>query len=893
MELIEVIPPREHAVDALAVATMLNTFSTGSLFSLEIAGDEKARHFLVRGTPEGGAHIRRQLQAIYDQVAFRQLTVEEDPGRPSPMSVACAQLKLSRPAYLPVRSYEDGDFEKADPVKGLLGAFDGLHADERVLTQLILKPAPQQWSRRYEGSARQVEKSFMGEAMSLGLVVRQFASVITVMTAVAFGLWAILSFLQKAWLTFFLASILFSFAAYGVMWLYSLISEQSNVDPKLVQTKIATPAYDANIRIFVVGRTPERANQKLRELVAAYRLFNLQSGNSFTATRIEFDPRVMTLDDTSWLDELTAHVTRLSTNEIASLWHLPVGEVQGVEHTMAKRILPMPATVEKGILIGHSIHQGKRIPVHLVPETLSRHSFMVAKTQMGKSTLMAHLAAEAMRQDTALIVIDPHGDLARSLLGLVPLERTSDVVYIDLSNSQQVIGFNMLDLTQGRQPSKIVSNFVHVGELVWKDNWGPRMEDALRMSLRTLLEVNERLIEEGKPQFTVIDIPALLELESFKVRVVDKYIRDEAVLQWWAGYYDQLHKKLNVEVINPVLTKMHRFAEHPTVRNIVGQSRSTINFQEILAKRQILLINTATGIIGPDAAGLLGAVIVDHINFAVRQQIAIPDPRQRARAVIVVDEFQSIPGVDYPGLLAELQKMGASFILATQALGQLDAIDLELRKSIMSNAATLFVFQTSAEDADLLRHELDEAVSVTDITNLPDYTCYVKAKLGHVRLPAMQVETLSLPAINPAAVERIYYQMSRYTCPADKAAAERRKFQEEAYGQEMQDVRAVIHTKSEQARIALERARANDPNRQKDAGVPNSDAPVTTIEEVTDDKSQTNPSNGKLKANSQRAQNPAEIKSNGKSTGSGDAKSDSNPEEKKEKEKKDDPRANP
>ncbi len=906
-ELIEVIPPRENTVDALAVATMLNTFSTGSLFSLEIAGDEKARRFLVRGTPEGVAHIRRQLQAIYDQVAFRQRAVEEDPGRPSSLSVACAQLKLSRPAYLPVRSYEDGDFEKADPVKGLLGAFDGLQTDERVLTQLILTPAPQQWSRRYEGSARQVEKSFMGESMSLGLVVRQFASVITVMTAVAFGLWAILSFIQKAWLTFFFAGILFSFAAYGVMWLYSLISEQANIDPKLVQAKIATPAYDASLRLFVVGRTQERADQKLRELVAAYCLFNLQSGNSFTAKRVDFDPRVMRLESASWLDELTAHVTRLSTNEIASLWHLPVGEVQGVEHTMAKRILPLPATVEKGILIGHSVHQGKRIPVHLHPETLLHHSFMVAKTQMGKSTLMAHLAAEAMRQDSGLVVIDPHGDLVRTLLGLVPLERTSDVVYIDLSDSQRVVGFNLLDLTQGRPATEIVSNFVHAGELIWKDNWGPRMEDALRMSLRTLLEVNERLIEEGKPQFTVIDIPALLELESFKVRVLDKYIRDDGVLQWWAGYYDQLHKKFNVEIINPVLTKMHRFAEHPTVRNIVGQSRSTVNFQEILAKRQILLINTATGIIGPDAAGLLGAVIVDRINFAVRQQTAIPDPAQRARVVIVVDEFQSIPGVDYPKLLAELQKMGASFILATQALGQLDAIDPELRQSIMSNAATLFVFQTSAEDADRLRHELDNVVDETDITNLAHYACYVKAEFDNVRLPVMHVETLAAPQASLAAAERILYQMARYTSPADHAVAERRQFQQNMYGQEMEDIRSVIHNKSEQARKALERARANDPNRPRDAGVANSVPPDPTIEEITDDQSlpassgdhdssktpQSAKSDVTLKNNSQNAQNSDQIKSDSNKTGGGDAKTDPNPEEKDGKEEEDDPRANP
>ena len=65
-ELIEVIPPRETMVDAPAVGMLLSAFSTGSPYSLEIAGDDKSRRFLVRGTLEGVAHIRRQLQATYD-----------------------------------------------------------------------------------------------------------------------------------------------------------------------------------------------------------------------------------------------------------------------------------------------------------------------------------------------------------------------------------------------------------------------------------------------------------------------------------------------------------------------------------------------------------------------------------------------------------------------------------------------------------------------------------------------------------------------------------------------------------------------------------------------------------------------------------------------------------
>ena len=670
-------------------------------------------------------------------------------------------------------------------MKEILGACDGMEAGERALTQIILAPAPRDWSRRYEGSARQVEKSMMGEAMSFGLIVRQFVSVITVMTALGFGLWAFVSFMQHAWLTFLFASLLFAGAVGGVIFLYILIGEQTNVDPKLVQTKIATPAYDATIRLCVVGKTRERAERKLREMIAAYRRLNLQSGNSFVGRFAEFDSRVLSPERPSIWHELTARVTRLSVDELAALWHLPVGEqVPGVERMLAKRILPLPTTVQQGILIGHSRHQGQQIPVHLDEESLWHHIFMVAKTQKGKSTLMAHLAAEAMRKKTALVVIDPHGDLARSLLGLVPRSRASDVVFIDFSDTHQVVGLNLLDMSQGRNADAIVSNIVHVGELIWSDNWGPRMEDALRMALRTLLAANEILARRHQPQFTLLDIPPLFELVNFRHRLIEQYVGDQEILQWWLGYFERLYESLRMDVINPVLTKIHRFSTHQAVRNIVGQSHSTVNFRELLNERRILLVNTATGVIGPDAGGLLGAVLVDYINFAVREQMAIPDPAARARVVIVIDEFQAIPGVDYQGLLAELQKMGASFILATQALGQLDALDSSLRPAILSNVSTLFVFQTSAEDADLLRHELDDAVTTTDIVNLDDYTCYVKTQRARQRLPVMHVATLPPPQGDRAVIAQIAALSRRYTRALSVAESERDRFQEQWYGRE-------------------------------------------------------------------------------------------------------------
>jgi hypothetical protein len=255
-----------------------------------------------------------------------------------------------------------------------------------------------------------------------------------------------------------------------------------------------------------------------------------------------------------------------------------------------------------------------------------------------------------------------------------------------------------------------------------------------------------------------------------------------------------------VDVINPVLTKINRFSTHSVVKNIVGQSRSTVDFRELLNERRILLVNTATGVIGPDAGGLLGAVLIDHINFAVREQMAIANPAARARVVVVVDEFQSIPGVDYPGFLAELQKMGASFILATQALGQLEAISEVLRPAILSNIETLFVFQTSADDADVLRHELDDEVTATDIINLADHSCYVKAQVGRDRLPVMHVETLPPQVGDRAIAEQVIGQMSRYARPVKVVEAERKAFLDRWFGREINNTLREVQDSADGAR---------------------------------------------------------------------------------------------
>ena len=128
-----------------------------------------------------------------------------------------------------------------------------------------------------------------------------------------------------------------------------------------------------------------------------------------------------------------------------------------------------------------------------------------------------------------------------------------------------------------------------------------------------------------------------------------------------------------------------------------------------------------------DVAALVGASILNLVDAVIREQGSLP-PEKRRGALVVVDEMQSMPGVDYESMLSELGKFGASFILATQSLAKLDDLSRTMRDTILANVGCLAIFQVAGSDARQLVWELGkERVTEDDITSLSVHHCYVRA----------------------------------------------------------------------------------------------------------------------------------------------------------------------
>ena len=248
-------------------------------------------------------------------------------------------------------------------------------------------------------------------------------------------------------------------------------------------------------------------------------------------------------------------------------------------------------------------------------------------------------------------------------------------------------------------------------------------------------------------------------------------VSDSYLLEWWARDFKNWTHQYRAEALAPVQTRLSYYASSKRARAILGQRRSTIDMRRTILDGGVLLVSTAQGTAGRDVAALVGASLLNLVDSVIREQGSLPIERRRG-ALVVVDEMQSMPGVDYESMLSELGKFGASFILATQSLAKLDDLSRTMRDTILANVGCLAVFQVAGGDARQLVWELGkERVSEDDITSLPVHHCYVRATVGTDRMPAFSMAVRKPESGDPERAVRIRAAASSYVTAAKDIAA--------------------------------------------------------------------------------------------------------------------------
>ncbi len=783
--LLAVTPPRTGERTLLGVENLLQSIAAPEPFSLELAGHAGGVSLLARCAADDV--VRAQIGAHYPQARVRQLAAADDPLRLAEGEQAWSiRLWPSGPAYAPLRTFRDRDLldPGSDPLLALVGALGRVEAGERLVARLKLRPLGPQWSQPYLAAAFEPPAqphpapSAAGQAGTGG----PDPLAVTVLAVAVLGLglgytWIRDGEIEKA--AGLCAAALVALIGGGWLKARWNRSRQRVLDPQLVREKIAQAACQAEVEVTALvpadaGR--DRASELLDPVAAAYRRYDHPAG-----ARFKIGPLRRTVPEPAALAPRPARrfgsPAVLGVRELAALWHPPgaADETHELGRAGAKALPPLPGTLDDGAHVGDVPGELAR-PIRFPPNLLRRHHLYVARTRMGKSTLMRHLVEHKLREKAAgrdrdaIVVVDPHADLVSEILELVPESLASEVRLIDLADERGAVGINLLDARVFTDRDRTADSVVRVARGLW-EQWGPRMQSILEQTVKTLHEANQHPATAAEQQYTILDGLALLTDEPFRSKVIRK-LRDPYLAQWWARDFGGWRREYQADALAPVQTRLNYYASSRRARAILGQPRSTIDFRRTILEGGILLVSTAQGAVGRDVAALVGASLLNLVDSTIREQERLP-LTQRRGALVVVDEMQTIPGVDFEQALSELGKYGASFVLATQSLAKLDELSPTMRHTLLANVGCLCVFQVSGDDARQLVWELGrERVSEEDIVSQPVHHCYVRATVGTERTPTFSMRVRKPEFGDPEAAARIRRAASRYLTPEHRLQAQ-------------------------------------------------------------------------------------------------------------------------
>lgn len=508
---------------------------------------------------------------------------------------------------------------------------------------------------------------------------------------------------------------------YSESWSRSLVEAATVGTPKVdtevrraLALKQCLPGASVTVRVGASGRN---ARSALAAIEGAIR--SLESPGL----------RVRLVKD-KWSNVLDAqpsrHAVPLNSDEIVSLLGWPVGERKYVGLDRDGPRLMAPSQTERSDrVIGLSDHPAQRIAIGQSPTDGLRHTHVIGPTGVGKSTLLLNMALRDIEAGRGVVVLDPKGDLVDDIIARVRAPHLKCVVVLDPARSDHVVGFNPLS---ARNHELAVDGILHVFNQLYASSWGPRTQDILHSALLTLA---------GTDFASIVHVPQLLVDARFRRGVLTQGNRNETLRFFW-HWYDNLSEAERSSVIAPVMNKIRPFLLRSSLRTMLGQREPRFDPMTILTERKVLLVPLRKGLIGAEAANLLGSLVIGQLWQLTQGRSSI-EQRRRHPLFAYLDEFQDylhLP-TDFADVLAQARGLGLGLVLAHQHLGQLTPT---IRDSVLANAQSRIAFRLGHEDA--VRLARGSALGAEDFAHLGRYQIYASILDNGERTPFASASTI-------------------------------------------------------------------------------------------------------------------------------------------------------
>lgn len=640
--------------------------------------------------------------------------------------------------------------ERHDPLSYVTGAMSGLQNNEEITLQLVAIPVhlreAEILSHKILGNENILQQVNSKNSSIAGKVARVIGRVSSGVTGTASEVYAGITTNHRA--------------AYNIRCQNyyqiprKIIREDrptrvlSAFELELMETmhqKVTKPLFQVSLRILIKSPQAKHYAGAIKSAIAGY------SVPPYQALKPKLPlPILSTIRCHTAIARLPSLFRKssiiLASTELASLYHFPLSYANKTDNlvTSLSRTLPAPISLKNNqdfsVIIGVNHHHGITTPIGLTSAERERHQYIVGGTGSGKTTMLQYQIVQDMKNGRGLAVIDPHGDMAETILRHVPRERIKDVIYFNPDDLEYPIGLNLLELSPGltdtelmREKDLITESVISVFRKIFsdEDSGGHRIEYILRNAIQTALT------QDNATLFTVFD---LLNDPKYRRRVI-KTIEDSNLLNFWKNEFGKAGDMQKVKMAAGITAKIGRFLFSASARQVLEQPKSTINFDEIINSGKILICNVSKGLLGEDTSELFGITILAKLQLVSLRRARLQQSERRA-FYIYVDEFQNFATTSFVQMLSESRKYKVFMIMAEQSTSQQS--NQQTVNIILANVGTIVCFQTgNPQDEQRLLPMFSPYIESGEISNLPAYNYYVRLAAVNAQEP-LSGETLLL-----------------------------------------------------------------------------------------------------------------------------------------------------
>jgi len=706
------------------------------IFSFEIVVKNGLIYFYIAIPPEYCDYIIEQLHA---QFPLAQVSETADYNIFSPAGyIKAGYVKFVRQSIFPIKTYKKLE---SDPLNSLTNVLSKISKEDGAAIQVIMRPIGDGW-RKY--SSRIASAVQGGKKLSQVLSESKLSG--------------------QAW----------SIIKAGGAAKKQEMSQQARLSPLEEETvrglneKSTKAGLNINIRIIASSNNEETARNYAAGIINAFSQYNLyQSGNTFKKS---ISNQTKTVRDFIFRNFKPNQSLILNTEELASIYHFPLPhtETPNIAWLMTRQAPPPLTLPQEGITLGKSVYRGKEAMVKIKTGDRLRHMYIIGRSGTGKTYLQQNMAVQDIKSGNGLCVIDPHGDFADDLIAQIPKERAEDLIYFNPADLSRPMGLNLLeyDLKYPEQKTFAINEMISILDKLYdlKSTGGPMFEQYIRNAMLLIMD-------DPESGSTLMEISKVLADADFRKYKLSK-CKDELVYNFWTKEAEKAGGEAALANMVPYITsKLNQFISNDTMRPIIGQQVSALNFREAMDTKKIIIVNLSKGKVGETNSYLLGLVIVGKILAAALSRADLSE-KDRAPFYLYIDEFQNYTTPSISTILSEARKYGLGLIIAHQYISQLVRNnDTSIRDAVFGNAGTIISFRIGVDDSEFLEKEFAPVFNARDLVNIEARNAYIKLLIDGTASKPFNMKTMAIPVGNYVLGEKVK-QLARLKYGRDRRLVE-------------------------------------------------------------------------------------------------------------------------